>query len=243
MSLMMEDGQTVGTAEFWPEISSTPRVWEDRVIANRQSFFISPDQLPGTLSVQIEITDGRDGASLPVAGEQDDVHVTTVLDLLALGAVAEISEADLPEPGRSEVFAETIQLASASVPTSVPAGAVLPVGLFWRVLAPIAADYTVFIHVLDGSGETVAQLDRPPGGGTSPTSGWQPGQILHDTYPIPLPDQLTGGQYRLRMGLYTWPDLTRQPIRLNGEPLGDHLIVAEFAVVDSPGSPGADRQP
>jgi hypothetical protein len=97
-----------------------------------------------------------------------------------------------------------------------------------------ATDYTVFIHVLDAQDQIIAQLDRPPGGGTSPTSGWQPGQILYDTYPVPLPATLTDSQiegpYRVRMGLYTWPDLIRQPVERDGAALGDSLIIGEFTI-------------
>jgi len=75
-----------------------------------------------------------------------------------------------------------------------------------------------------------AQLDRPPGGGTSPTSSWRPGTYLRDTYPVTLPPGLASGRYRVRMGLYTWPELTRQPIALDNSPVGDELPIGEVLI-------------
>ena len=82
----------------------------------------------------------------------------------------------------------------------------LDVVLTWQALAPIDRDYTAFVHLLDADGQLLTQLDRPPAG--YPTSDWQPGEIVVDTYIIQLPDQLPAG-VKVQTGFYYLPTLER----------------------------------
>ena len=70
----------------------------------------------------------------------------------------------------------------------------------WHALRPVAQDYTVFVHLLDGSGRIVAQGDGPPDGGRQPTSGWQTGQMIFDLHRVALAAIPTGLQ--LEVGWY-----------------------------------------
>jgi mannosyltransferase len=80
--------------------------------------------------------------------------------------------------------------------------------LFWQALTPIDRDYTIFVHALDDSGETVASADHLP---PHPTRLWPPGAILPDRFPLPLPDKSRSQATQLEIGLYdaAAPDLTR----------------------------------
>ena len=48
--------------------------------------------------------------------------------------------------------------------------------LYWSARAPMAANYTVFVHVLDDQGKIIAQADAQPRGGDYPTSLWETGE-------------------------------------------------------------------
>src|SRR4029079_1974972 len=73
----------------------------------------------------------------------------------------------------------------------------------WDVRAAPAADYQVFLHVLDAAGRRVAQVDVAPGGADfPPTSAWQPGRQIAVPLPIALPPRLPRGDYRIALGLY-----------------------------------------
>jgi 4-amino-4-deoxy-L-arabinose transferase-like glycosyltransferase len=73
----------------------------------------------------------------------------------------------------------------------------------WDVRGQPSADYQVFVHVIDGAGRTVAQVDVAPGGGDAPpTSAWQPGQQLAVPLPLALPADLPAGAYHVTLGLY-----------------------------------------
>ncbi len=89
--------------------------------------------------------------------------------------------------------------------------ATLHLVLYWRALSPVPVPYTVFTQLFDASGAMIAQQDNPPVSGTRPTDGWQPEEIVRDTYQLtlaaPHPETL-----RLLVGMYTADG--RQPITL-----------------------------
>jgi uncharacterized membrane protein len=96
-------------------------------------------------------------------------------------------------------------------------GSVLAVTLYWQALAPMSLDYTVFVHLLDPQGQTVAQHDGQPAWEVSvPTSTWQLGETVPDKHTLSLPGNLSPGQYRLQVGVYYWQTLERLVVVENG---------------------------
>ena len=85
-------------------------------------------------------------------------------------------------------------------------GDALPLTLYWQSSAPQAADWSVFVHLLNETGDKVAQVDRTPLGGLYPPSVWQPGLLLADQYELALPADLPAGRYRLIFGAYAGGD-------------------------------------
>jgi hypothetical protein len=81
------------------------------------------------------------------------------------------------------------------------AGDALQLKVYWESLAQSPVDWSVFVHVRNDEGETVAQKDGPVGGGAYPTSLWDAGEIISDEITISL-DSLAGGQYTVVVGLY-----------------------------------------
>jgi len=57
----------------------------------------------------------------------------------------------------------------------------------WRATAPLAEDYTVFLHYLR-DGERVAQADSQPAGGYYPTTVWRPGDVVNDDHYVDVED-------------------------------------------------------
>jgi serine/threonine-protein kinase len=72
----------------------------------------------------------------------------------------------------------------------------------WHVLDRLPEAYTTFIHITDENGRIVAQLDRPPLGGSRPTNTWRAGEKLLDPYTLVLPRDIPPGSYWVRAGLY-----------------------------------------
>lgn len=73
--------------------------------------------------------------------------------------------------------------------------------LVWSALGRPAADYKVFIHVVDSGGAVVAQDDSVPAGWKRPTSGWSASELIVDDHEIAV--QLPKGSYRVFGGMYS----------------------------------------
>jgi hypothetical protein len=69
--------------------------------------------------------------------------------------------------------------------------------LYWQARASLDTSYAVFVHALDATGTMVSQVDALPLGGTRPTTGWLPGEVLADRYALPL-----SGATSLEVGMY-----------------------------------------
>ena len=102
-------------------------------------------------------------------------------------------------------FGGSLRLIGWQIAGPAVAGSTVVLSLYWQSLRPVGQNYTTFLHLLNESGQTVAQLDLPPFAGTRPTSTWLPGQTLRDDYPLGLPASLPPGSYRLTVGLYQPP--------------------------------------
>jgi len=88
----------------------------------------------------------------------------------------------------------------------------LQLNLYWRALARMDRDYTLFIHIIDQRGERVAQRDLPLRHSDYPTSHWQPGELVVDQADLPLP-ALPPGTYRIDLGLYDGATGVRLPLQ------------------------------
>ncbi|MCL7453005.1 MAG: hypothetical protein M8467_08125 [Anaerolineae bacterium] len=103
--------------------------------------------------------------------------------------------------------------------------------LYWRVLASMDQDYTVFTHLLGAhnpatGGPLWAGHDSQPVGGHYPTTAWQPGEIVLDVHPLTLPAGAPAGPYQLEAGFYLLETMTRLPARdAGGERLPDDAVL------------------
>ncbi len=92
-------------------------------------------------------------------------------------------------------------------------GETLTITLYWRALTEMERDYTVFTHLLtEQTGVIVGQVDRYPVDGTYPTSMWLTGEVIADTYHIPIRADAAPGEYHLKVGMYVAETGTRLPI-------------------------------
>jgi hypothetical protein len=114
------------------------------------------------------------------------------------------------------------------------AGDDLRLTLFWRALAPVDADYTVFVHLRNEGGATVAQRDSQPFEGLYPTSQWQAGETVVQPLDVELPVDLAAGTYFLYLGLYRLDTMTRLPV--DGDISGQSAVVLDRSIVVAMGS-------
>jgi hypothetical protein len=172
---------------------------------------------------------GSDGKRLLTA----DGEATATIGLVRLAAAEPVTAVGNPITYH---FGDMIDLvAMTPLPDVVSPGDTLQLTMTWQTRQTPDRDYTVFIHLLDQSGELVTQFDRPPLNGAFPTHLWQPGDVVVDTRQLPLPADLGGGTYRALVGWYRLEDLTRLPARNGaGEPVPGNAIPLFTLTVEQP---------
>ncbi len=97
--------------------------------------------------------------------------------------------------------------------------------LYWQAQTEMQEDYTVFVHLLDESGNLREQADSQPWQGFLPTSAWPAGEIVPDPHLLP---ELPPGRYRLAVGLYSLSTMERLPVLDGAE--GDSISLCEIAL-------------
>jgi hypothetical protein len=112
----------------------------------------------------------------------------------------------------------------------------LAVTLYYEALVPFGIDYTVFVHVVDQRGNIVVQQDTYTGMGRYPTTMWQPGDIIADTFYLTLPEWTpTPGSLILEAGFYDREtDLRLLVVDGEGQAVGDSVWFHEIETVPPP---------
>lgn len=105
----------------------------------------------------------------------------------------------------------------------------ITVVLYWEARQKPDFDYSAFVHLMEGE-RLISQRDHPPGSDRShPPSTWQPGELVIDAHPIPVPLNLSG-KVEIRVGIYNWLTGERLPVIDNGQSAGDWVRLAELSV-------------
>ncbi len=117
--------------------------------------------------------------------------------------------------------------------TTIKRGEPLILLLYWRSFAPIDARYTVFVHLVDAQGHSVAGYDGEPRKGQYPTSAWEPNLLTADAIVMAVgADVPPGDNYRLEVGLYNSTSQQRLAIvNLDGQPVADVFTIDSFKVL------------
>ncbi len=101
-------------------------------------------------------------------------------------------------------------------------GAELTLLTSWQTGPARFLSLAMFVHLLDASGNIVAQDD----GLGYPPHTWQPGDRFLQLARLPLPPDLPPGDYTLQFGLYDRATGARWPVlNADGQPAGDRLLL------------------
>ncbi len=140
------------------------------------------------------------------------------------------------------VFGEQILLDSFSF-VSAKSDATLVMGpgqaicivLNWQSAGNLAADYTVFVHLVGPVNPATntalwAQHDSMPVEARRPTSSWQPGEVVQDMHVIFIPADAPQATYQLNVGLYNAAIGQRLPVQLGNGEGGEQVTLMEISV-------------
>lgn len=217
-------GDTVLLTFFWQAVQTPVRDYSldielidpDNRIADTQNFLIGDRYPTSRWSVGEQIVD-LNWVRVPVNLLSGLYHWRatlpnqTTLDLGSLNVTAPDRSFTIPAVQNqiAQAFEDKITLLGYQIDGAASRGQDLKVTLYWRAENEMDVSYKVFIHFLNAGGQPAAQVDAIPMNGTRPTTGWQPGEILTDTYTLSLPNDLPAGEYQLATGLYNEDNLVR----------------------------------
>jgi hypothetical protein len=211
--------------------SSSSGGWDPGI--TRVPWTLAAPAEPGMYRLELDV-DAEGQGRVPVLSRSSE----PISDKLYIGPFKVSSAPPSPEElqrtrGANIRFGDAIGLQSYSLSERVQRpGGVLNVTLYWQSAAKIDKDYTVFVHLLDASGNVRAQIDASPRGGRYPTSLWDAGEIVRDDYALALPRALAPGDYRIEIGLYAYPSLTRlTAVDANGQSIGEQWLASDLIQV------------
>ena len=118
----------------------------------------------------------------------------------------------------------------------IAAGRPLTLTLKWIALGQADRDLTLFAHLINESGQAVAQHDKQPLDGQFPTTRWQAGTQFTDQHVFQLPQAPAPGAYRIALGFYDAATGERLPIAAGAadragaawEVTADHVLLGNL---------------
>jgi 4-amino-4-deoxy-L-arabinose transferase-like glycosyltransferase len=214
----------------------------DGILPSQHTLWLGPDSSPGPYLVRLGFFDKNSGQRLPIQigapASQYTAEGATITDQVQLGLFYVSPDGRDPRQPAiplSATFGDSIKLIGVTLP-QYPEGtmskiqnpkAKIEVTFHWQSLQPTDKPYTVFLQLLDERGKVVTSWDSQPFNGLYPTTLWSPGEIIADTFSLPLPNEgLPPGAYRLITGFYDVATGQRLPVD-NG---GDFVELGEFGV-------------
>jgi hypothetical protein len=122
---------------------------------------------------------------------------------VTVGQTITLTVSSGPEGEIRANFDDKVLLASCEfTDVEVRPGGTVQLLITWQVEDSLGEDYTVFVHIVDQDGHILTQRDLPPLGGSRPTSTWQPGERLLDSYVLTIPPSAPEADYWVHVGLY-----------------------------------------
>lgn len=121
-------------------------------------------------------------------------------------------------------------LGHSAIPEQVKPGDTLDLTLYWKAQRQLPIDYQSFVHVLNETGELVAQADKL-NPGEFPTRRWPLDRYVPDRYSVKLPPDLPPGEYLVSAGLWVQSEGWRLPVFDDaGQAIADRADLFTFRI-------------
>ncbi len=210
--------------EMWPALRQPAGLPRNQAAARILSA-LSPDYLVGFPLWHWEIATNT-AVSYPIHRVQTDTR-TIIAEQEAVVYRTNwpyLTGAVKPQIASRAVWGEVIQLLGYDI-SPINLAEPLWFILYWHSLATVPDSYDIFIHLVNSSGEIVAQTDQKPVQGLATTDVWHPGDTVRDPYQLIVPPDLPVDSYALNVGLYLRETGERLPIVVGGQPIDDALTL------------------
>jgi hypothetical protein len=159
----------------------------------------------------------RPALALPVAGLLFALAISAPFTVIraAYAPPPIITESDIPKTAEPyhATFGGQVELVAFELGAEkVYGGDDLPVTLYWRALTPPSENYSVYIKVIGRHDRPLGEVDALSGRGTHPSGRWLPGQVIVDTFRVPVEADPSGPvAARIEAGLYRYANRENLP--------------------------------
>ncbi len=212
------DGSVLRSQEDRPGAPWLGRVPAGALLREETGLYIQPNSQPGNFRLRWTLLQGDTAVASPQHAGRITVEPWPLnTDVPAAPYIVEAE------------FGPAIRLHSYNM--GVPTDGLLSIDLYWQTRSRPERDYMVFIHLVNEAGEIVSQIDAVPAGGTRPTSGWRPREVISDFHNLPIPADLPPGLYVVNVGLYDPDDFSRPAVTVDGTPQPDNQLRLDSTLV------------
>jgi sorbitol-specific phosphotransferase system component IIC len=177
------------------------------------------------------------GYCLSVCAADGCVHDVACFDLVRRGAGSVAALGDIGHLLDVRLGASIVLLGYDLDGAVVEPGGTVELTLYWQAAEIVERRYKVFTHIVGetwnaSTGDFLwGQVDSEPVNSQVPTTVWAPGQVIADSYQIPLADDAPAGEYAIVVGLYGLVDGARLPVfDSGGAQAGDSVTLAQVEV-------------
>ncbi|MEW5717375.1 MAG: DUF2723 domain-containing protein, partial [Chloroflexota bacterium] len=145
----------------------------------------------------------------PLKGAPEKYSLSSVGPLIRAQTKPTTSAPPLPHPfgadfGAARLIGYDIKTSFDAMPRSQHAenGKSLRVTLYWQVQEKMTRDALVSLKLLRADQRVLGQTDHRPVRDAYPTTAWRPGEIIADTYDVPIFFGVTPSEYSVNVTLY-----------------------------------------
>jgi len=218
--------------------------WEPgEVVVERYAITVPFGTPPGDYPLALGISNISQGQDLPLADDEPTVALPPLRVERAEiappagaleSALANVNSRIVLSGASASARGRTVRAPWAE-PLLARPGDKVQVWLDWRALTSVDQPYTVFVHLINGAGQPLAQHDYTPMGGAFPTFLWIPrwieGQTISDPYTLVVPPHAPPGDYLIETGMYGMTSLRRAcHFDASGNLAGDRAILGAVQV-------------
>ena len=180
----------------------TYRWQQGEEVVDRYPLTITPDAPESSYPIRVGMYDMTNGERLPIADVQGHSLGTSLLLTHLRVGEPQFETPAISHP-QDATLGGKIRFLGYDLPSAeARAGEPIRLILYWQCLEEMETSYTVFVHLLGEEGQIRGQRDTLPHDGRLPTDLWVSGEVVVDSYEVPVASEAEPGQYTLAIGMY-----------------------------------------
>ena len=228
LKLFGPDNEVIGQTDTYPGLGSYPTTFwqEGDIIKDTYALGIErPVEPPFAALIEVGLYERGTMRDLAAYGGEGQAVDRVIIERVKI-APRKVQEYVISHPLEVNLGNQVELIGDDIEEGEVEVGGRVQLTLYWRALAQIDRDYTVFTHLIDEEGRIWGQEDNEPLGGSYPTSFWDAGEIVRDDYELIVRADTSPGEYGLEVGMYLAETGGRLPVSTaEGEFLGNRILL------------------